>query len=192
MDKAALRKDFLSKRLQLTDDEMEIKNELICQKLLQSFTADAPETIHIFLPQIGKKEIDTWKIINQLRIAFPKMRVIVPYVIPKTREMEHYELNAQTQLISNQWGIPEPDPATSILVDIQEIDFICIPLLAFDERGYRVGYGGGYYDRFLAKCRPDAVKTGLSYFEPLMKIEDTNSFDIRMDSCITPEKTWIW
>ncbi|SKC11363.1 5-formyltetrahydrofolate cyclo-ligase [Dyadobacter psychrophilus] len=192
MDKASLRRDFLQKRLNLPDDEVSLKNDLIARNLFASLAINGGETIHIFLPQINKKEIDTWNIIRRLRLMFPELRIVVPYVIPKTKEMEHYVLDTQTRLVTNQWGIPEPDPATSQIVDVQGIDRICIPLLAFDERGYRVGYGGGYYDRFLAKCRPDAVKTGLSFFKPIAIIEDINPYDIRMDSCITPEKTWIW
>ncbi|MCF2490630.1 5-formyltetrahydrofolate cyclo-ligase [Dyadobacter sp. CY347] len=192
MDKATLRKDFLLKRISLTPEEAAIKNDLICRNVLESLTLSGTENIHIFLPQINKKEIDTWNIIRQLQIAFPNIRIAVPYVIPKTKEMEHYILNTQTHLITNQWGIPEPDPLTSQTIPVQEIDHIFIPLLAFDEQGYRVGYGGGYYDRFLAKCRPDAVKTGLSYFGPVANISDVDIYDIRMDACITPEKTWFW
>ncbi|MCF0042507.1 5-formyltetrahydrofolate cyclo-ligase [Dyadobacter fanqingshengii] len=192
MDKASLRRDFLQKRMNLTNDEVSAKNDLITRNLIESIAINGGETVHIFLPQINKKEIDTWNIIRQLQTFFPKIRIVAPYVIPKPKEMEHYVLDAQTRLNDNQWGIPEPDPSTSRPVYVEEIDIIYIPLLTFDERGYRVGYGGGYYDRFLAKCRPNAVKTGLSFFEPVTSIVDINEYDIRMDACITPEKIWIW
>lgn len=192
MDKASLRRDFLQKRMNLTIDEVSARNNLLTRNLVESLAINGSETIHIFLPQVNKKEIDTWNIIRQLQTFFPEIRIVAPYVIPKTKEMEHYVLDTQTRLVDNQWGIPEPDPSTSQSVHVEEIDIIYIPLLAFDERGYRVGYGGGYYDRFLAKCRPNAVKTGLSFFEPVTSINDINEYDIRMDACITPEKTWIW
>lgn len=67
---------------------------------------------------------------------------------------------------------------------------VLIPLLAFDKKGYRVGYGKGFYDRFLADCRPDVVKVGLSVFEPIDEIADLNEFDIKMDFCITPNRVW--
>lgn len=67
---------------------------------------------------------------------------------------------------------------------------VLIPLLAFDKNGYRVGYGKGFYDRFLAECRPDVVKVGLSVFEPIDEITDLNEFDIKMDFCITPNRVW--
>ncbi|MCF2495847.1 5-formyltetrahydrofolate cyclo-ligase [Dyadobacter chenhuakuii] len=192
MDKAALRKDFLSKRMSLTEDDILVKNNLICQNLFAALTLQGPETIHLFLPQIIKNEINTWQIVNQLQASFSQIRIVAPYVIPGTKEMEHYLLDKNTKLITNPWGIPEPDPATSIRVNAEEIDRVYIPLLAFDERGYRVGYGGGYYDRFLAKCRPDIVKTGLSFFEPVSKIDDIDPYDMPMNASITPEKIWTW
>jgi 5-formyltetrahydrofolate cyclo-ligase len=72
------------------------------------------------------------------------------------------------------------------------IDLVFIPLLACDLQGNRVGYGKGFYDRFLSKCRYDVKKIGLSFFDPVDKIEDVNVFDIPLDECITPKKTWVF
>ena len=69
---------------------------------------------------------------------------------------------------------------------------ILVPLLAYDLQGNRVGYGKGFYDRFLAKCNANVQKVGLSYFEPLDSIGDAESFDIKLNSCISPEKIWIF
>jgi 5-formyltetrahydrofolate cyclo-ligase len=63
---------------------------------------------------------------------------------------------------------------------------VLIPLLAFDRKGHRVGYGKGYYDRFLRTCRKDVVKIGFSYFDPVEKIEDASRYDVRLNYCITP------
>jgi 5-formyltetrahydrofolate cyclo-ligase len=70
------------------------------------------------------------------------------------------------------------------------LDVVFIPLLAFDEKGNRVGYGKGFYDRFLAKCRPETVKIGLSFFEATPEITDVSPDDIRLDWCVTPEKVY--
>jgi len=192
MDKASLRREFLSKRLDLTQTEAEEKSLSIAIQTVDSLKDENFRTLHVFLPQRNKNEIDTWKIISILRHAFPDVNIAAPYIIPGTREMEHYILNTDTILIENRWGIPEPDPFTAQKVLSQDLDVILIPLLAFDKSGYRVGYGGGYYDRFLAQCRTDTLKIGLSFFEPVEMIEDKNEFDIRMDVCITPEKLWTW
>ncbi|WAC10923.1 5-formyltetrahydrofolate cyclo-ligase [Dyadobacter pollutisoli] len=190
MDKALLRKDFLMKRIRLTQEEASIKTDLIIKNLLQSLELLAFETVHIFLPQLGKNEIDTWKIIPQLRISFPDVSIAVPYVIPGTREMEHCLLDSQTILIPNQWKIPEPDPQSSKIIYPENIDVVLVPLLAFDLKGYRVGYGGGYYDRFLAQCRPDTIRIGLSYFGPVDEIGDIDPYDVPLHYCITPGQTY--
>ncbi|MEO6281986.1 MAG: 5-formyltetrahydrofolate cyclo-ligase [Dyadobacter sp.] len=192
MDKASLRKDFLSKRINLTQDEASVKNDLIVKNLLQSLELLTFETVHIFLPQLDKNEIDTWKIIEQLRISFPDVSIAIPYVIPGSREMEHYLLDSETVLIPNQWKIPEPDPLSSIMISPEKIDVILVPLLAFDLKGFRVGYGGGYYDRFLVQCRPDAVRIGLSYFSPVEEIGDIDSYDVPLHCCVTADQTYLF
>ena len=192
MDKAALRKEFLQKRLVLTQNEVEKKSLLITEKTVHLLKDKSFQTIHTFLPQRNKNEVDTWKIISKLRISFPHVDIIVPYVIPSTREMEHYLLTEETLLIENRWGIPEPDPLTEKRVSTKILDIILIPLLAFDKAGYRVGYGGGFYDRFLIQCRSNTFKIGLSLFEPVGQIEDLNQFDIKMDACITPSELLYW
>jgi 5-formyltetrahydrofolate cyclo-ligase len=77
-----------------------------------------------------------------------------------------------------------------VRVEEKELDMILIPLLAYDLQGNRVGYGKGFYDRFLAKCKPSVQKVGLSYFEPLDSIAGVDSFDVKLNACINPEKIW--
>ncbi len=113
-------------------------------------------------------------------------------MIPGSRKLESYAWNDKTEFVTNRFGIEEPNPATSQLVEIQTIDAVLVPLLTFDETGHRVGYGGGYYDRFLAQCRPDALKIGLSFFEPVEQIEDLNEWDVRLDICVTPDRIYRW
>ena len=68
-----------------------------------------------------------------------------------------------------------------------EIDLVIVPLLCFDKKGNRVGYGKGYYDRFLKQCRKDCIKIGFSYFDPIDQVEDINKFDVKLDYGITPD-----
>jgi 5-formyltetrahydrofolate cyclo-ligase len=67
---------------------------------------------------------------------------------------------------------------------------VIVPLLCFDRRGHRVGYGKGFYDRYLQKCRPDCIKAGLSFFDPVDLIDDTYADDIPLDICVTPSETF--
>lgn len=187
MKKAALRKEFLQKRKEADERWLIEKNALIAQNLEKFIQNNQFKTLHTFLPQLGSREIYTSYIVELFRISFPNMRIAAPYIIPGTREMEHYLLTPHTNLVINQWRIPEPDPLTSEKIQPQEIDIVLVPLLAFDRKGYRVGYGGGYYDRFLPQTRPKCIKMGLSLFEEVQEIEDIDEYDIALDLCITPE-----
>ena len=64
---------------------------------------------------------------------------------------------------------------------------VFVPLLVFDQQGHRVGYGMGYYDRFLVQCSETTLKVGLSFFDPVSKIEDIKTHDIALDFALTPE-----
>jgi 5-formyltetrahydrofolate cyclo-ligase len=90
----------------------------------------------------------------------------------------------------NQWGILEPNPQSAIRYPLSEIDLVIVPLLGFDKQGNRVGYGKGFYDRFLARCRSNVIKVGVSFFDPIDGISDITPLDIRLDYCITPTRVW--
>jgi len=94
----------------------------------------------------------------------------------------------EVELVDNAFGIAEPSAGE--IVEPGEIDLALVPLLAFDQHGYRVGYGKGYYDKFLSQCREDVIKIGLSFFEPVDEIGDINQFDIPLNYCVTPQKVY--
>lgn len=190
MKKAALRKEFLQKRKNADGPWLVEKNALIAQNLEKYVQDNQFKTLHTFLPQLDSREIDTFFVIESFRIAFPAMRIAAPYIIPGTREMEHFLVTPFTHLVVNQWKIPEPEPFSSQKVQPDEIDMVLVPLLAFDRKGYRVGYGGGYYDRFLPQTRRECIKVGLSLFESVEEIEDIDGFDVPLDLCITPERVY--
>ena len=100
----------------------------------------------------------------------------------------HILINTQTRFVENRFKILEPDSTKEILPS--EIDVVFIPLLCFDKHGNRVGYGGGYYDRFLTKTSRSCLKIGLSFFEPVDFIEGISKTDITLDMCVTPEKLY--
>lgn len=184
MLKHEIRKLFLQKRAVLSEQQ---KNEF-SSKLAPRFLDQLDEsckTVHIFLPIQLKNEIDTWPIIRQLwKLG---IEVVVPIVHSKEIKISNCHLSKNTQLSENKWGVPEPVNCTEIEND--KIDVVVLPLLAFDKNGYRVGYGKGYYDRFLVGLSKDVLKVGLSYFPAIDAISDINLWDIQMDMCITPQKT---
>jgi 5-formyltetrahydrofolate cyclo-ligase len=189
MDKATLRKYYLTKRKTLSSEEITKKSQQICDLFFQKIDLNAIKFLHIFLPIKKQNEIDTFLIIRRLEVEFPLINIVVSRSDLENFEMQHFILEEQ-YLVENQWGILEPSQESRREVQPQEIDLIIIPLLAFDKQGNRVGYGKGFYDRFLQKCSPKALKVGLCLEEPIEMIEDLNEFDVKMDVCITPDGIW--
>jgi 5-formyltetrahydrofolate cyclo-ligase len=188
MTKQESRDYFLHKRATSNPAD----NARIAAELGRTLTGKPIETIHCFVADNFRKEVDTRSIRRILRAKLPWLRWAVPRIIPSTRNMQHFVWDDGTTFIPNRWGIDEPDPISSQPLDIQRIDAVLVPLLAYDRKGHRVGYGGGYYDRFLAECRPDTWKIGLSFFEPIDAISDVNEWDIPLDVCVTPSTVYHW
>ena len=105
-----------------------------------------------------------------------------------TNELLHIEYDDLVDVMKNEWGIHEP--VNGNFIDADQIDLVFVPLLAFDEDGYRVGYGKGYYDKFLARCKPGVLKVGVSYFDAIDTISDRAEFDLPFNSCITPPRIY--
>lgn len=181
MTKHELRRIYLQKRLNLTEAEYLQLSRQLCEQFFLCIDISFVKVLHIFLPIEKKNEPNTWLIIDRLRREFPNVRLSVP----KTNgTMDNFYFEGLHQLENSTLGIPEPKQG--IPTPNEKIDFVLIPLLVFDKNGHRVGYGKGYYDRFLASCRTDCKKIGLSLFEPVDLIEDVTEEDIKMNGCVTP------
>ena len=189
MTKAQLRKYYLSKRKAISAEEIVIKSHLITDLFFKNFDLLKVNNIHIFLPIIKQNEIDTWLIIRILQQEFPEIAIILPKIIPENFEIENFILD-EKKLIENPWGILEPSGENQEKTEPQKIDLVIIPLLIFDKNGNRVGYGKGFYDRFLQQCKPETLKIGACLEEPIETIEDINEFDVKMDFCITSSKIY--
>ncbi len=157
-------------------------------KHIQTLDFKEVKNVHLFLPISAKKEIDTYLITDWLRANHPKIKLVLSRSDFKTHQLNHIVWGKNTHLAKNTWGITEPQHGE--IIQAAQLDLILIPLLAFDETGHRVGYGKGFYDRFLAECGTDTQKIGLSHFEPIPEIEDTDDLDIRLNACISPQKIW--
>jgi len=113
--------------------------------------------------------------------------IVVPKVSKGTSTMTHILLQDNTVLKPSDYGVPEP--LSGFEINPLQIDVVFVPLLAFDVVGNRLGYGGGFYDRFLSQCKPEAIFIGLSYFEPEEKIPIALT-DIPLHFCVTPNKVY--
>ena len=190
MEKAFLRKQQLELRKQLSLEEVVELSNQICARFFENFTPEKAQLIHIFLPILKNREINTWLIIHKLWLEFPEVKIAVPVTNFHTQELEHYLITRETEILDNHWGIPEPANAERIAE--AEVDMVLMPLLAFDEQGNRVGYGKGYYDKFLHHCRPETIKIGLSLLPPVAKITDTFNYDVPLNYCLTPQKRYAF
>lgn len=189
MKKSELRKLYLSKRKAISTEQISIKSQQITNLFFQCFDFLGIKKIHIFLPIVKQNEINTWLIIRYLQENFSKINIVIPKVIPEKSELENYLLDEKS-LTENHWGILEPSGESQEKIQPKQIDLVIIPLLIFDKNGNRVGYGKGFYDRFLQQCNPETLKIGVCLDEPIETIEDINKFDVKMDFCITTNKIY--
>lgn len=172
-------------------DEVRDQSRAIRELLFENFDLSGVRVLHCFLSIAGFNEIDTPPIFERLWREFPDIKTVVPRISSgEDDKLESVIYAADTPLVENSWGIFEP--AHDELVSPSEIDIVLVPLLCFDGRGHRVGYGKGYYDRFLADCRPDCRKVGLSLFPPVDIIDDTHDHDVTLDMCITPDRVYTF
>ncbi len=186
-EKALLRKEFLSKRKLLDAGQLQSASLQICNHFKEFYRVHPILNAQVFLPIKRQHEIDTWPIIEFLRTS--GVDIIVSKSDFETGTLEHFRLEESTIFEENQWGIPEPVNGKPVPAEI--IELVIVPLVIFDYRGYRIGYGKGFYDKFLSKCSPKVIKIGLSLFPPVDSI-DIDQFDIKMNYCITKEEIFTF
>lgn len=181
MNKKDLRQKYKALRKSLSFDE--IMNDSL---MIANHCLDLPiwekTYFHLFLPIESQKEINT-EFILQILSGRDK-EIVVSKSDFETTTMTHFLLTDNTKFKNNAYDIPEP--VDGIEVPCQKIDVVFVPLLAYDKKGHRVGYGKGFYDKFLQNCKSETLKIGLSYFDPEEIIEDIAMDDIALDYCVTP------
>ena len=181
--KSSLRKIYIEKRNALSPKEREERSQAIAEEFFLLPLAGI-RLVHVFYPIPGKQEVDALLIADWLRRHYPGIKLVLSKSNPADHTLTHVIWEDYTGLETNKWGITEP--ATGKAVSPEQLDMIIVPLLAFDTKGNRVGYGKGFYDRFLQQCRPDALKVGLSFFEAESTLIGAEETDVRLDLCVTP------
>jgi 5-formyltetrahydrofolate cyclo-ligase len=188
-DKNSLRKLFLNRRLALSPDEYAGLNQQLLHQFKQ-LDLSAAHCVQLYLPIHRKREPNTIPVIAWLKETHPHIKRVFPKANFTDYSLRNYLDDDDLILEDNEFGIPEPISGNIIAAD--EINMLIIPLLAFDRRGYRLGYGKGFYDRFMAQCAPDTRFMGLSLFDPVEAIADINEYDLPLHQCITPTKIWTF
>lgn len=187
MFKKELRIKYKALRKELTDVEIE-ENSLAIANALLSLPIWNKIYFHIFLPIIEQKEVNTEFILHLL--SGKDKEIVISKSDFATRSMTHFLLTDNTRIQKNEYNIPEP--VDGIEVPLTKIDVVFVPLLAFDTKGNRVGYGKGFYDKLLSECDPETIKIGLSFYEPEALISDVFESDVSLDYCVTPNKVYTF
>ena len=189
MFKKELRKKYGAERAALTAQRRSKLDDLLLIQF-QKLSLPPLQTVLSFFPIEAKAEINTFLLTDFLAFRNPGLAVCYPRTELFQNTMQAVIATDETVFEANAYGIPEP--ATGAVADAHLLDAIFVPLLAFDRQGNRVGYGKGFYDRFLQSCRGDCLKIGLSYFDAVERIEDAGNFDVPLDYCITPHTNYVF
>jgi 5-formyltetrahydrofolate cyclo-ligase len=189
MLKAEARKLFREKRKALSPPERSKKDDLMLIRF-QSVELPFVHSLLSYWPIEENNEPNTHLFTDYIEFRNPALIVLYPQSDFDSNTMQAIEVTADTAFETKEHHIHEP--VTGIVKDAGVIDMVFVPLIACDKEGYRIGYGKGFYDKYLGKCRKDCLKIGFSYFEPIDKISDRHKFDIPLNICITPQNVYVF
>lgn len=179
VDKEELRSHFLKKRNNLSGKEVEERSRHIIKRVLKTGEFQVAETIHSYVSIQKNREVDTFRFLETC-LQMNK-QVVVPKIVGEG-QLNHFEIDSLDDLRENSWGVPEPVDGKEI--SVRELDLVIVPMVAGDRNKNRIGYGAGYYDRFLQSC--SVPKMGLLFdcqlYDNTLPVEN---FDIPLDILIT-------
>lgn len=193
MEKEAIRQRYRAKRAELSNEQRAEMTDQLCRLFAMDEAVTscllAPNGLmHTYLPIDRQREVSTWPLLRHVWQHYPATRTGTPVPVPGTFGLSPVLFTAETVLTPTSRGIPVPAPPTVPLTTPPNL--VLVPLLAFDGAGHRVGYGGGYYDRYLAGLPPDCLKVGLSFFGPTLALIPAEPTDVALDGCITPDRIY--
>lgn len=187
MNKDQLRQIYKQKRLGLSGTLVKQLDEQLLAGL-QSLDYSRISFIHVYRAIHRLNEYDTQTYIAWLRRIYPAINIVISKSYFETGMMRHFILSDRAIIADNKWGIPEPINDDELIeVMPVELDAVLIPLLVCDRYGNRLGYGKGFYDRFLKDCRQDVSKVGVAYFGPIDKRIPVDEWDIPLEKLVCPD-----
>ncbi|MFY9175484.1 MAG: 5-formyltetrahydrofolate cyclo-ligase [Peptococcia bacterium] len=186
MDKQLLRQQARKKRDSLSWLEVQGKSHEISQRLIMMPEYQQADVVMLYLS--FENEVDTKGLI--ITSWKQKKKVVIPVCQPADKTILVSELHSFDELTPGTWNISEPKKEFLRPIPASRIDLAIIPGLAFDVRGNRLGYGAGYYDRFLPNLSPNCAKIALSYEMTMQEFLPTEAHDVPMDYIITEAKIY--
>lgn len=182
MDKKTIRNTIRKELLKMTVKQQEKKSLMIHNKLINTTEIKEAKTIAVTISKFP--EVQTKPLIE----ALWKMgkQVAVPRCIPKTKEMHFYIIDSFEQLENVYMDLYEPIIEQTTYINKVEIDVLIAPGIAFDQKGYRIGYGGGYYDRYLTDFKNSTIS--LAFELQIVDKIPINEYDLSICTIITEER----
>jgi 5-formyltetrahydrofolate cyclo-ligase len=190
LTKQLFRKQLLHYRQLLAEDVYQVRNDQLLERIGLLISTLNISQLHLFLRIRKNKEPDLYPALLPYLPADYKL--FVPVTNFETKVLTHHRLLPDTQIKESDRGIPEPVRVGNVkpsLMDIAALEMILIPLLIFDHAGERLGYGGGYYDRFLSDVPSTVHKVGLSLSGGVDELVVSEPHDIKLDWIVTPYET---
>ncbi|MET0300517.1 MAG: 5-formyltetrahydrofolate cyclo-ligase [Flavitalea sp.] len=187
MVKSLVRSEYLQKRLDLSTEVIAAYTASIKSRF-ESMELPQIEVLLSYYPLVSRKEFDVAVCDQVVLERSSRSKVAWPKTEFDSSTMEAHLLEEHGLFAKNKFNILEPIGNNTVPPEL--VDLVFVPLLACNQQGYRVGYGKGFYDRYLKRCRPEILKIGFCYFEPLELIEDINEFDVPLTHCITPTRLY--
>lgn len=180
--KNELRSKMLEQRESIPSQQFySVSNVMINRLIRQPEFADA-ETVHCYVSMNDRREVNTHELLKQM--LRQKKKVVVPITNFDDGTLTHIRLSEFEDLSPNKWDVLEPESGKE--VSVGDLDLVIVPMVAGDEQGNRIGYGKGFYDRFLVEV--DCPKMGLVFEKNIIPQLPTEDFDIPLDSIVTEKR----
>ncbi|HEX6981461.1 MAG TPA: 5-formyltetrahydrofolate cyclo-ligase [Balneolaceae bacterium] len=176
------REQFLNQRDALSLEKWTELSQKVIRRLKQQSVLKTAKTIHCYVSMNERREVNTHPLVKEM-IASGK-KVVVPVTDFEDGTLSHFELQSFDDLAVNKWGVLEP--AKGKRAEVSEIDLVIVPMAGGDESCNRIGYGGGFYDRFLKEV--SCPKIGLSFEQNITPKLPVESFDIPLDKIVTEDR----
>jgi 5,10-methenyltetrahydrofolate synthetase len=182
--KSGLRRDYLARRRAMDAAARTALSERIAARLFALEPYREARVVHLYVGAVDG-EVETRAI--ALDALQQGKRVACPRVVRSPARLEHYEIRSLAELVESPRGLWEPDPARARPIAPAAIDVVLVPGIAFDRQGHRIGFGAGYYDRFLAAVA--APKIGLAYSLQIVERVPHSPRDVPVDWIVTEAET---
>lgn len=178
-----MKKEDIRKEIQLKLQNLlhrEEKNNLIFKELISNKDIEKAENIMCFVS--FRNEVDTHKFIKHM--LKNNKNIYIPIIDSKNKIMNISKLKSFDELEKGFYGILEPKEEFIRITDLEVLDVVITPGVVFSKNNYRIGYGGGYYDKFFANTKLKAKKIGLCFSEQIIESIPIDKYDIPVDYII--------